>query len=168
MKRYLESQIAERDQKIASLEKEMLKAKAQRSAFVDALAHLDEGNSADGSTGDHGGEPSAPTRKPTPSTSQMSEHWADILKRLDQAGHSFGAAEVQATAKDVGKSMSVPNVRSQIAYYKQRKVFRRVAKGRYMLTDAGRDMLTKSVAPADKSSADPVDDGAAPHVRVVQ
>ena len=157
MKQYLESQIAERKAKIAEFERNILTAKAELSAFEDALTHLEEGSHV---SADTNGDAEETPRKPTSSSFQMSEHWLEILRRMDRLGHSFGAVEISETAAAVGKVTTIPNVRAQMAYYKRRKVIRRTAKGRYMLTDAGRQMLRDSAENAsDKHPASPASGG---------
>ena len=169
MRQYLETQIADRDEKIARLERELLAAKAERRALADTLSHLD----SDDETRARAKEALPPERKmgprsPTPSSFQMSEHWAEILRRLDAAGRSFSAADISAMAKAVGKPMTTPNVRSQLAYYKRRKVIKRTAKGRYAVAETAREMLKTSAPQVVDGEPLKQPDMSAPHMRVVQ
>ncbi len=156
MREYIESQISERRNRIASLEHDLLTIKAEVSAYEDMLRHIDDEpkNVRSNEPGDPG-KRNVPSRKATSTSFQLSEHWAKILRILAASGRSFDASDIVEAADRVGKSMKTPNARSQIAYYKKKKVFRRIQPGKYILTDTGREMLKKDEAPAEESTGAP-------------
>lgn len=145
MRDYIKTQIAERRSREAGLEKELLTVRAERHAYEDMLRHLDA-NQEESSANilSEQAKQVGPIRKPTATSFQMSGHWAKILRRLVDSGKSFGAADIVHAADQIGAPMKTPNARSQIAYYKKKKVIRRVQPGKYVLTDAGKEMLEKA------------------------
>lgn len=155
MRTYVENQLRERRQKEAMLERDLRTLQTEIGVFEEMLRHLDAesleaaGESPQASpVAAQASMPAvrkiAPIKAPTATSFKLSPHWAKILRILSESEKSFDAGDILAAAELVGAQLRMTNVRSQIAYYKKRKVFRKVQVGRYALTDAGRDFLKKS------------------------
>lgn len=157
MRTYLEAQIAQRDRRIQEIETELLTLRAERGAFADALKHMDiDVVPVVPAPAPH----AAPKKAPTATSFQLTDHWAKILATASGAGRSFDAGDLVSAAKAIGHDLTTPNVRSQIAYYHKKKVFRRVNKGRYVLTDVGKDMIKNAKGP-DAPTPGPLSEGEA-------
>lgn len=155
MRTYLEAQIFQRDRRIQEIETELLTLRAERRAFADALMHMDIDMAPVVSAP---APQAAPKKQPTATSFQLTDHWARILETASGAGRSFDAADLVNAAKAIGHDLTTPNVRSQIAYYHKRKVFRRVNKGRYVLTDVGKDTIKNAKGP-DAPTSGPLSEG---------
>lgn len=154
MRTYLETQISMRDARIREIETELLTLRAERRAFADALKHMDIDAVLTVIP------PAVPTKAPTATSFQLTDHWAKILASVSGAGRPFIAADLVNAAKAIGHDLTTPNVRSQIAYYHKKKVFRRVNKGRYVLTDVGKNMIKNTKGP-DAPTPGPLSEGGA-------
>jgi hypothetical protein len=157
MRTYLEAQIAMRDRRIQEIETELLTLRAERGAFAEALKHMD----IDVVPMVAASAPSAAPKKPPTATSfQLTDHWARILATVSGTGRSFDASDLVNAGKAIGHELTTPNVRSQIAYYHKKKIFRRVNKGKYVLTDVGKEMIKNAKGP-DASTSGPFAEGEA-------
>jgi hypothetical protein len=157
MRTYLETQIANRDRRIQELETEILTLRAERGVLAEALKHVEVEVVAE--------HPAPPVvvvqKKPATATSfQLSDHWAKILSTVSATGRSFDAADLINAGQAIGHVLTTPNVRSQVAYYHKKKVFRRVNKGKYVLTDVGKDMIKNAKGP-DAPTPGPLSEGEA-------
>ena len=73
----------------------------------------------------------------------MTLGWLDTLRTLDVRGRSFKAQDMIAAGASVGFEIKTLNARSQLFQYQKKGVVKRVAIGKYTLTQKGREMLQK-------------------------
>jgi hypothetical protein len=137
MSTYIESQIASRRTRLHELDRERLTVEAELRAYEDALRHLPVAETAE-----------------TPAVSQavselhsgsfqMTPAWLNTLRTLDVRGRSFKAHDMIAAGASVGFEIKTLNARSQLFQYQKKGIVKRVAAGKYTLTQKGRDMLQK-------------------------
>ncbi|MGC2222094.1 MAG: hypothetical protein WA624_06885 [Methylocella sp.] len=74
---------------------------------------------------------------------QMSTGWLDTLRAINGRGRSFDARDMIAAGAALGFEIKTLNARSQLFQYKKKGIIKRVALGKYALTQKGRDMLQK-------------------------
>src|ERR1700730_6386902 len=129
MSTYIESQIASRRARLHELDRERLTVEAELRAYEDALRHLPAAETAEAEL--HTG------------SFQMTPAWLDTLRTLDVRGPSFKAHDMIAAGASVGFEIKTLNARSQLFQYQKKGIVKRVATGKYTLTQKGRDMLQK-------------------------
>lgn len=137
MRKYLESKIKERQNRLLEIEKERQTNLAEKRAYEDTLQHLiaDE-KCADGGTAPQGGFEKSP-------------EWQNIMTRLRERGRSFSANDLVNIGHEFGYKTKIPNSRSQIAFYMKKGYVRRIRRGLYSITDKGQGAFNVE-EPSDK------------------
>lgn len=128
---YIRENIEKREKRLTALDHERVTVLAELGAYKDMLTQFN------GSTALPKTAAAPPASSPT--AFQMSPEWTAIIQALDKRGKSFSAADVILIGKGKGISLTVPSVRSQFAHYTKRGYFRKVARGKYMITPKGRE-----------------------------
>src|ERR1700730_16877183 len=134
MSTYIESQIASRRARLHELDRERLTVEAELRAYEDALRHLPAAETA---------ETAGISDELHTGSFQMTPGWLDTLRTLDVRGRSFKAQDMIAAGASVGFEIKSLNARSQLFQYQKKGIVKRVAAGKYTLTQKGRDMLQK-------------------------
>lgn len=120
MPSYIENQIAERRQRLLTVDQERLTLLAEIKAYEDALAHTKEGKSA-------GVRRSAGLN--------LSDEWIAILRRLDDFT-TFNSGDVELVARGLGFDQTAVNIRSQLSGYTEKGIIRRLGLGKYRVSEA--------------------------------
>ncbi len=139
MSKYIESQIALRRARLLELDRDRLTVEAELRAYEDAMRHLSGTETAETP------ELSPYHAEPHAAGFQMSPGWINTLRAINGRGRSFDAQDMIAAGAEFGFEIKTLNARSQLFQYKKKGIIKRVALGKYALTQKGRDMLQKKV-----------------------
>ena len=143
MSTYIELQIALRRARLLELDRDRLTIEAELRAYEDALQHLSAAGTAETSA-----QAQATHAELHSGSFQMTRGWLDTLRTLDVRGRSFRAQDMIVAGASAGFEIKTLNARSQLFQYQKKGVVKRVATGKYTLTQKGRDMLQKKVSSA--------------------
>ena len=137
MSEYLQTQIAARRNRLASLDRERATLIAELSAYEDALANEANSSAEFNLRGNY---------KERERSLPVSKAWRAILQRLADFRH-FNASDVKLVAQklyDDGtlkKPQTNDGVRAQLSLYAKKGIIRRKGGGSYLLTDQTRSAL---------------------------
>lgn len=130
MRPYIESQIVELKAKRDALKHEVLEVESRLRAFCDMREQLEGPKLRAGANG-------ATAHNDSPIPSEMTPQWRKILSHLAESGHSFGAVEIVSASEAIGEPTKTTNARSQLYQWQQKKLIKRIRKGKYCLTPKG-------------------------------
>jgi hypothetical protein len=135
MKTFLEEQIAASQERLAALDAERSIVSAELAAYQKMLERF---------TAEIGGS-SATKGQTTDSKNRMgrglSREWLSILSELSKHSKFFTSRDVERTAQKLEIKQNGVNIRSQLSNYTEKGVVRRIGLGRYVVTDATKEVL---------------------------
>ncbi len=148
---YIKGNIATREDRLKQIEqerdrldRESVKITAELGAYQDMLVKFD-GTTALISVPQS--YPPPRERSASPTAFAMSNEWRIVFLALEQrAGKSFDAADVAHTGAVNGITLTTPSIRSQFAHYSKRGLLRKVGRGKYIITQKGRDKFASEAA----------------------
>ena len=139
---YIKDNIASRTDRLAKLDQERVVLVAEIGAFNQML------DAFNGTTA----MAAAKELRTSSSSFTMSKEWVAVFTALDKRGRSFDANDVERIGALTGVQLTIQSIRSQFAHYVKSGHLRKVSRGKYMITQKGREKFAAAEASLGDSS----------------